>query len=215
MQSALVSGAMMRTLTHLALALWLSLISAPDVAAQTAGDTAGDAAGAVDAGEIEALVETLEDEDQRADFIAQLKALIAADEAIGDEPSPVESVGAEIVTALSGGVERVGEQIGEAVDTLARAPGAVRELTEQAGEPDTLMRWIAMFGKLVLVLALGMASRALARRLLKRSRERLADRDDEGLIAAECRFGARGGRCSVPGSAFGARAPVVLWGRQT
>ena len=191
---------MIRTVLQIALALWLSLICAQATFAQTESQP-------VNVDDIEALVATLEDEGRRDELVAQLKALIAAQDAVADEPTPVESVGAEVVAALSGGIARVGEQIGEAVDTLSEAPATIRALIEQASDRDTLVRWFTMFSKLVLVLILGLAARAFARRLLKRSRERLADRDDEGLFAAIILFAVRAVLIIVPVAVFG----VVTW----
>jgi small conductance mechanosensitive channel len=201
---------MTRHIIRIYLALWLALSFAPTTFAQTDEGDAGPTTAQEDVERIEALVATLEDEAARTELISQLKALIDAQNSLSRTPTPVESVGAEIVTVLSNGLAQFGAQINEAALTLSLAPGAVRDLARRAGDRETLARWVRMAVTLVLVIAVALAASLLARRLLTRSRGRLADRAGESLISAVVLYAARGALEFVPVATFGAVAWLVL-----
>lgn len=164
-----------------------------------------------DTEQLESLVETLEDDGQRAEFVDQLKALIEArKDADADRSDEPESVGAQIVTVLSRGVTNVGSQLDQAAEVLADAPAALRDFFERASAPETRGRWLTLIGKLAIIVIAGLVGRWLAHRLLARGRERMAARAGETMTAGAVLFIGRAVLALVPVAVFGGAAWLAL-----
>ena len=85
---------------------------AADGGAAPAGTTAE-----VSLGDLEALVATIEDEAGRKRLVARIRALIAAQKSVTEEPA-VESLGAGFIDRLSKNVKESSSQLAAAVQTL-------------------------------------------------------------------------------------------------
>ena len=135
----------------------------------------------VSMGDLEALVATIEDEAGRKRLVARIRALIAAQRSVTEEPA-VESLGAGFIDRLSENVKESSGQLAAAVQTLSDLPGLAAWLRDQAGDPDARALWRNLFLKLALVLAVGWGAQRLVRVLLGRTRRALEGRDTDSLL---------------------------------
>ena len=114
-----------------------------------------------DTEQLEALVETLEDDTRRAELVEQLKTLIEVHEsAAADEPA-TETAGARAVAAFSRGIAGIGNQLDEAADVLADAPATLRAVSARVNDPESRDRWLLLLGKLAAILVAGLIARCL------------------------------------------------------
>jgi small-conductance mechanosensitive channel len=134
-------------------------------AAATEGATA---AAAVDAGDIDALLETLEDPDRRAIFLDRLRTLQALQAEAAESPPRPESLGTLLMEGLSVPAQRAGEQLTTLTDQLASVPDQL--LTTQRFLLATENRGLLLEvgSRLLLVLLAGLAGEWAARLLLAR-----------------------------------------------
>ncbi len=153
-------------------ALWLAA-SAPALAQESAP-----AADAAEAQALENLVETLESEEQRARFLADLKAALDARQA---QEESADAEGASAMRAISDGVAVLGKHIVALAREIAGIPDAIAWLIEHWGEPDERDAWLISFGKLVAVIAAGIAGGLIAFYALTTLRRRVERRDAPSL----------------------------------
>ena len=132
--------------------------------------------------QIESLVETLRDDAEREELIAQLEVLLEAQNGRTSEaPSPdADSVGVTALAFLSGKVEALTALAGEAARFLAHVPALAGELARQASDPEVRGRWLEVAFKLIVVVGIGFVAERLVMRLLSRPRSQLRNRDDDG-----------------------------------
>ncbi|MFQ5619285.1 MAG: mechanosensitive ion channel family protein [Rhodospirillales bacterium] len=135
----------------------------------------------VSMGDLEALVATIEDEAGRKRLVARIRALIAAQKGVTEEPA-VESLGAGFIDRLSENVKKSSGRLAAAVQTLSDLPGLAAWLRAQAGDPDARALWQGLLFKLALVLAVGWGAQRLVRFLLGRTRRALEGRDTDSLL---------------------------------
>ncbi len=179
------------------LMLTVLLLAAPSALAQE---------GAVENSDVEALIETLEDEEDRQALIETLETLIAADQKTEAQPG----LGGRVLDALSGRVERVGQQLSQTAGVLSSLPAAVDRLIAGAGDSETRLRWLRMALKLIFVITLAWLSRTMLHRMLKPHREKLAKRAGAGVIEASVLFVGRVIYGYLPIVVFAAMALVFL-----
>ena len=149
-------------------ALWLAS-SAPALAQESApGADAGDAQA------LENLVETLESPEQRERFLADLKAALEAQQA---QEGGEDAEGASAMRAISDGVAVLGTHIVELAREIAGIPDAIAWLIEHWGEPDERDAWLISFGKLIAVIAAGIAGGLAAFYALTALRRRVERRE--------------------------------------
>ena len=184
----------------LALALFVSG-SGPAIAAGAAD---------LDTAQLETLVDTLEDDAKRRQFVDQLQALIAARRAIEREAAVEETLGARVLSGLSRQIERIGVQLTQTAAVLAAVPETVTRIAAQARQPSARALWLEIAGKLALVLALALVACALTGRLLARVRSGLTAQGHQGPISLTLLFLGRAVLAFVPLIAFAAIALVVL-----
>ena len=153
-------------------ALWLAS-SASALAQESAP-----AADAADTQALENLVETLESEEQRQRFLADLKAALAAQQA---EAESADAEGASAMRAVSDGVAVLGRHIVALAREIAGIPDAIAWLIEHWGEPDERDAWLISFGKLVAVIAAGIAGGLIAFYALATPRRRVERREAPSL----------------------------------
>ena len=129
------------------------------------------ASGAVaDAQALGHLVDTLESPERRDRFIADLKAALAAEQAMEESES---AEGASAMRALSDGIAALGKHIVELARGIAGIPDAIAWLVEHWGEPSERDAWLVSFGKLVAVIAGGIVAGLIAFYALARPRRRV------------------------------------------
>ncbi len=157
--------------------------SAQAVAGTGSGSQAADS-GASDA-EIDALVGKLEDPDQRAALIEQLKLLKAAQEetkpADDAQPLVADGLGALMLSALSEQIERMSRGFAAVGTVILQLPAALADLAREAQEPENRQRWMEILGKLALVLGAAVIAKWLMDRLLARPRRAIESRHADSL----------------------------------
>jgi small conductance mechanosensitive channel len=185
--SGLPGHALSRAIRALLAALFAGLLLLPPASAQdSAGAPAASdqEAGASDA-EIDSLVRRLEDPEQRAALIEELKLLKAA-ERTGEPaetslPLVANGLGAVVLSALSAQIEQLSHGFSAVGDVILQLPAALADLAREAQEPQNRQRWMEILGKLVLVLGAALIASWLADRLLARPRRMVETRAAESL----------------------------------
>ncbi len=157
--------------------------SAQAVPGTGSGSQAADS-GASDA-EIDALVGKLEDPDQRAALIEQLKLLKAAQEetkpADDAQPLVADGLGALMLSALSEQIERMSRGFAAVGTVILQLPAALAALAREAQEPENRQRWMEILGKLALVLGAAVIAKGLMDRLMARPRRAIESRHADSL----------------------------------
>jgi len=111
-------------------------------------------------GELEKLVSTLEDADQRADFLDNLKALIAAEKGITEKDQGKDTAGLaslDVLGVLDRGVREMDTSLANLLDDLRSGEGLTAWLDHQVSDPDAFAQWIDTAWQLALVIAAGVA----------------------------------------------------------
>ncbi len=162
-----------------------------------------------DTAELEALVETLEDDSRRAALIAQLEALIEARRATED-PLRADSPGAALLAAVSSRVAAAGHEIGAAAAAIEAIPGALAALRVRAAAPGVFADWARAAGQLLLAFAGAWLAHRLTARVLAPARAALAERPGDGRFAAGALYAAWAVLAFVPPAAFAAGGWVVM-----
>lgn len=129
--------------------------------------------------EVKILIATLEEEQARARLVAQLRLMLAAQEAA--EPSKPDAGGAtaEALKQISGEMAQISNELVVAATGLEDLPDIGEWLRQQASSPERRALWAQVLGNLALTIGLGYAALWLARLALLRPRRRLADRSPE------------------------------------
>lgn len=141
----------------LAVSALLAIVGAPPAGAQlpAAGHTPS-ASDTVAIEDLEKLIATLENDAERAKFIEQLRAVIAAEKKLAPPATVLpERVGTRFLDSLSDGLEDVGEAIFRAAAFLTDAPKLFGWLAQQFGDERGRDRLLEIFGKVLLALAAG------------------------------------------------------------
>ena len=172
---------MIRFLRRLAVALPLLLLALPQAGAQ---GVSSDAAAAVSASELERLLATLENPEERDRFIRQLRGLVEAQRAA--EPSiPLvqERMASRFLETLSEQVADIGQALLSAAAFIADAPKAYSWLQSELGDERNRKRLIEMFATVIGVLLAGWIAEYVAKGLLARARRWVETRQVEGRWA--------------------------------
>lgn len=136
-----------------------------------AADEAKPADDTVSAKEVERLIKTLEDDGTRAKLVAQLKALRVAQKKSEDAETGLAS---KALGALTQHIEALGEQVLDASNALTDAPKLAAWIDDQLGNPKHRARWMEVIGKLLGLLAAGLALERIVVLALRRPRESVA-----------------------------------------
>ena len=175
-------------------------------------EQSGPAAPEASPARLEELIATLEDEAARQRLVEQLRALLAAQEAVEAATSAPQPEGfvALLLAELSKGVDRMASQLGEATEALLGLPQAAAAVWELAQDPQVRQTWLEILGKIVLILAAGLLAEYLVRRLLARPRRVLGDREGDSLVLRFVFLLTRTALDLVPIAAFAATAYGIL-----
>ncbi|MQP67037.1 mechanosensitive ion channel [Niveispirillum sp. SYP-B3756] len=132
---------------------------------------------AVDAKQVDTLIQTLEDPAKRDGLLAQLKALQAVEQQRQGTEAPASSLGSRFLSTLSDRVEEVSQQIAEAGRAVIDAPHALRWLNQQVANPVKRDNWLRLALHLAAIIGAGYAARWIAIWLLRRPRHALGARN--------------------------------------
>ncbi len=139
----------------------------------------------VESGELETLVKTLEDPEQRAVLVGQLKTLIEAQRGSEEQrATPSGALGAQVLELLTARLDAVTRHLVSATTTLARLPLGLTTAVEGLRDPQTRWRWLTMALEVVLVLLAAVAAEWLARRALRRSTRALEAAERDSWLAS-------------------------------
>ncbi|SNS62966.1 MULTISPECIES: mechanosensitive ion channel domain-containing protein [unclassified Azospirillum] len=165
---------MSRLIRLLLLSLFCLFIVAGPAPAQSQAPAADPA---VDAKQVNALIQTLEDPAKRDALLAQLKALQAVEQKRQGAEAPASSLGSRFLSTLSDRVEEVSQQIAEAGRAVIDTPHALRWLNQQVADPVKRDNWLRLALHLAAIIGAGYAARWIAIWLLRRPRNALGARN--------------------------------------
>lgn len=173
-------GALLRALL-VALALLCALPAAPALAETPAAPAAGTGGAAVTVKDLESLVSTIEDEGKRKELVAQLKALIAAQN--GAAATPAKPTGLSgLLATLSERVRQASADLVETATLVLNLPALWRWAAYTAADPEARMRGLVGFAQILAALGLGALAGWLAALPLRRPRRALDGRVAHGLL---------------------------------
>ncbi len=132
-------------------------------------------AAAPEPAEVQALIETLEDDAARERLLGQLRLLIEARE--GAEPAPAADLGAAALGGFSKRIADLSEGFADLFATGGGGQRAGRWLGQQFETPERRALWVEVVWKLAVVVAAGLIARALSAAALGRPQRRLEERD--------------------------------------
>jgi moderate conductance mechanosensitive channel len=164
--------------------LLLALVPAAMAAAPAPAAAAPQAAPApapVSADELQRLVDTLQNDQQRSQLVAQLQALIAAQRGIEAQQPPAAPAG--WLDTLSANVDAISAEILAAAAVVLDAPSLINWLEGQASDSHARARWLAIGLRLGIILGAAIIGEWLVRLLLRRPRARLAARSSDARLA--------------------------------
>lgn len=155
------------------------------------GQTSGadtDQGTTVTIGQLEELVSTLEDDDERAVFLDHLKALIAAEQgADGDDTASGDrDPSLRIIDDVTVGIDKLDDNLGNLLTDFSEGGGLAAWLDHQTSDPDRVELWVeALWQLLIIAVAAGVVG-WLVRTLLRSHVRRLEDHETASWIG---RFG--------------------------
>lgn len=129
--------------------------------------------------ELNALIQTLENETERKKLIETLRTLNSLQEPNSAKKTKREALGAQILTFLSDRMDRFSQDFVAGTRAMLDLPNVYDWGLKQATDPVLRDRWIEISWKLTLALAAGLLVEWLARLVLCRPRERLEAHDGD------------------------------------
>ncbi|MCC7428721.1 MAG: mechanosensitive ion channel [Alphaproteobacteria bacterium] len=138
--------------------------------------------------EVERLLGTLRDEERRNAFIQTLEGMLQAQGAAPREPEPPallppNSVGAQVLLALSDRLGEVSAWLVAAGQALVEIPDALYWLYWQFADPVSRAALFRIVGTVLMLLGLGILAEYVATRLLARARNAIEQRPAETWFA--------------------------------
>src|SRR6266404_4415120 len=193
----------------LLVALWLTFPSASSAAAlaQPATDAAQPASAPVSADELQRLVNSLQDDAQRARLVEELRGLIAAQR--GVEANQSEASPSSVLALLSQRIEAISDEVLAAAAVVVDIPRLASWLEEQATDPVLRAFWLDVALKLVIIFGLALIAEWTMRRVLARPRRSLTGSRDQVLLRVLLTV-VRAGLDALPILTFAGVAYVVL-----
>ncbi|MCZ6861274.1 MAG: mechanosensitive ion channel, partial [Alphaproteobacteria bacterium] len=187
-------GGALKLLTAALVLFWLAgPLATPRVAAAEAptakSSEAAKSPGALTARELGALVETLEDEAKRKEFLRTLKAILEARRAAGAAAKP-ES-GSSFLSGLSERAKKAAAEIVDAAGVLLKAGAMWTWIGTQWDDPIKRDRWWEGLWKTLVILGLGLLTEMLARLALRRPRRAVEAKDSDAWPIRLLFLGAR------------------------
>jgi len=134
--------------------------------------------------DLEDLAAVIGNKAEREQFLSRIQTLIATQKANEGNTPPqasVKSLAARMITALSNNVRETSRRLVATADTLRDIPVLFALIRDQVTDPHSRHRWSELIIKVVLILLAGGVGEQLARRLLKRPRRALEDRQTDSF----------------------------------
>ncbi len=161
----------------------------------------------VSAAELERLVNTLQDDGQRARLIDELRGLIAVQR--GAEAQAEEAASTTLLGQISQRTEAISQEVLAAAAVVVDVPRLVTWVEQQASDPVLRDFWLDVGLKLLTTFGLALAAEWLMRRVLQRPRRSLTNGHDYlavrvALMATRALFDA------LPVLTFAAVAYIIL-----
>lgn len=132
----------------------------------------------VSAEELQRLVDTLQNDRDRARLVEQLRALIAAerDQHQQDRQHPEQQAPPTFIGALSSQLNAITEEILAAVAVLVDAPRLIGWIEQQASDSAARARWLEVLLHLAIIFGAATVAELVVRWLVARTRDTLAGR---------------------------------------
>src|SRR5579862_9459473 len=157
-----------------ALMIALSLFTVPARAQQAAAPAATPET--VNADDLQRLVNSLENEQDRARLVQQLRALIAAERNSGPTQEPPQSQPTGFFGRLPAELDAISGEILATAAAIVDAPRLIGWVESQVRDAEARARWIEVLWHLAVVLGLGALAELATRAILSRPRAALASR---------------------------------------
>ena len=187
------------------LAIWLSLgLAVSPAAAQE------NSARQIDPAALEKLVATIENAQERERFLAQLKALIAAQKAAQTAKGSPRRAEPALLERLADRAQRLTGSLQDLSAVIADLPKAWNWLRSRLTDAEKRALLVEGVWKTALAILLGLLAEWLMRLLLRRPRRRVEDRDSEGLAVRAGGLAIRTLLDLLPIAALAAAAYTVL-----
>lgn len=130
--------------------------------------------------ELEALVATLENDEERQRFVENLRALVEAQRA--EQAAAEDDLGSRLMEQFSTTVGELSGDLAEATVELSELPLAALRGIESLGDPAVRARVAEVVGKVAFVIIIGLIAEFLVKRLLARPRRALGERSRDGWL---------------------------------
>ncbi len=200
----LVSVGGLAPLCGVLLLVWLAGVA--PAAAQESPPAA--AVPAADADQVQALVDLLKDDAQRAAFVADLEALLLLQE---EASAPVpRDIGQRVTQSLSQAVEQVSQRTVGSLNTVLNVRELFRQLQVIVADPTVRSRWSEIGVKLLLVLGPATLAFVFVARLMRETRDKMGARRATEVMARLSTVCVRMVVDLLPLLAFGAVAYAIL-----
>ncbi len=134
----------------------------------------------VSAAELQRLVDTLQDNAERARLVEELRALIAAQR--GAEAVSAEVKPATLLEEISQRTEAISEEVLAAAAAVVDVPHLATWLDQQASDPTLRDFWLDVGAKLLIIFGLAFAAEWLVRWVLRRPRRAVNGAHDQLLV---------------------------------
>lgn len=164
-----------------ALMIVLSLWAVPAPAQQATAPAAKPET--VSADELQRLVSSLENEQDRARLIQQLRALIAAERNSGPTQEPAQAQQIGFFGRLPGQLDAISGEILATAAAIVDAPRLISWVEEQASDAQARARWLEVLWHLALVFGLAVLAEVVVRAILARPRAALGNRSSAHGLA--------------------------------
>ena len=185
----------------------VTIMAAPSPAMAQAADSGSTTS--VSVSDLEALVDTIQDEAKRKELVTQLRGLIEA--AKGTEAQkPDESLGPQLITTLSAMASQTSRELVNAANRLSDIPVFVQWVENQVMDPAARNTWLEALAKLALIIAVGFVAEYLVRKLLTGLRRNVENREAAGIWLRIPLLAARTVLDMLPIAAFAGVAYGVL-----
>ncbi|MDB5406407.1 MAG: mechanosensitive ion channel protein [Rhodospirillales bacterium] len=190
------------------LVLVLGVVRSTPAVAQSAPAGSASTPAPVSVDELQRLVDTLQNDQQRAQLVQQLQALVAAQRAEQEKSAVIGPV--TLLEQFSQRADSLSGEILAAAAVVVDAPRLIAWLRAQASDEYTRSFWLEVGLKLCIIFGLALFSEWLVRRILARPRHALAESRSDHLVLRLVLTLLRAALDALPILAFAVVAYVTL-----